>query len=316
MDNVKYFKYGKFNKTLNKWNWRQRFCTPNSHSTHGKIEAENKKLLITTKTLLADSKLPKEFWPYLYEAACHLQNRTVLSKGNKTPYELHTGKQPDLSHLRRIGSLVFSKNYEGSKLDFADAGIFLGYSKYSTYGTYRIYKFETGKIIETRDVKVMENIIPGITWNKKNMYDDNIDIEYSSGEDSEENTKELENKEELEIEDVEKIPDINEIENYAEENAEESEDQEENEEENQEELEDKKEEMQKPITNSLADLCTSNIQSYPRRQGSNITNYVNAILNVNDDEESLKDIIDKNAEVPEFYKDLKKCFSFLFEKQN
>ncbi|GJV97958.1 putative ribonuclease H-like domain-containing protein [Tanacetum coccineum] len=59
------------------------------------------------QTMVADAKLPTMFWTEAVSTACYVLNRVLVTKPhNKTPYELVSGKVPNISHLKPFGCLV------------------------------------------------------------------------------------------------------------------------------------------------------------------------------------------------------------------
>ena len=77
----------------------------------------------------------------------------------KSPYEMRTGKKPDLSRLRMFGELGFvllPKSEKYSKLlARAIACMLVGYEDPLGTKGYRMYSYEVGKIYVSRDVKFM-----------------------------------------------------------------------------------------------------------------------------------------------------------------
>nr|GEU83732.1 retrotransposon protein, putative, Ty1-copia subclass [Tanacetum cinerariifolium] len=58
-------------------------------------ERRNKTLIEASKTMLADFKLPTNFWAEAVSTACYMQNRVLVVKPhNKTPYEFFHGRTP------------------------------------------------------------------------------------------------------------------------------------------------------------------------------------------------------------------------------
>lgn len=89
--------------------------------------------------------------------AVYLRNRTLASGLQKTPYELWSGRRPDLSHLRVFGSTAMAHVPKIKRLKWdkkADKYILLGYAE-NTKG-YRLYNPITKSIINSRDVVIME----------------------------------------------------------------------------------------------------------------------------------------------------------------
>ncbi|GKD33561.1 ribonuclease H-like domain-containing protein, partial [Tanacetum coccineum] len=70
-------------------------------------EMKNRTLIEAARTLLADLKLPTNFWAEAVNTVCYVQNRVLVIKPhNKTPYELFLGRKPALSSMRPFGCPV------------------------------------------------------------------------------------------------------------------------------------------------------------------------------------------------------------------
>ncbi|GJX65344.1 ribonuclease H-like domain-containing protein, partial [Tanacetum coccineum] len=86
-------------------------------------------------------------------------SRVLLTKlHNKTPYELVSGKVPNISHLKPFGCLVTILNtsdhlgkFEGK----ADEGFIVGYAAHSK--AYRVYNLSSKKIEETLNLRYLED---------------------------------------------------------------------------------------------------------------------------------------------------------------
>ncbi|GJW48919.1 putative ribonuclease H-like domain-containing protein, partial [Tanacetum coccineum] len=74
---------------------------------NGVAERKNKTLIEAARTMLADSKLPTMFWTEAVSTACYVLNRvSITNPYNKTPYELISGKVPQIGHLKPFGCQV------------------------------------------------------------------------------------------------------------------------------------------------------------------------------------------------------------------
>ncbi|GKF56602.1 putative ribonuclease H-like domain-containing protein [Tanacetum coccineum] len=74
---------------------------------NGVAERKNRTLIEAARTMLADSKLPTMFWTEAVSTACYVLNRVLVTRPhNKTPYELLSGKVPNISHLKPFGCYV------------------------------------------------------------------------------------------------------------------------------------------------------------------------------------------------------------------
>ncbi|GJX14521.1 retrovirus-related pol polyprotein from transposon TNT 1-94 [Tanacetum coccineum] len=85
---------------------------PASDFLQGVAERKNRTLIEAARTMLADSKLPTMFWTEAVSTACYVLNRVLVTRPhNKTPYELLSGKVPNISHLKPFGCHLISKAY-------------------------------------------------------------------------------------------------------------------------------------------------------------------------------------------------------------
>lgn len=103
--------------------------------------------------MLLDSKLPDRLWNYAIQTAAYVRNRCYSNRTKKTPYEMLTGKKPNMSKLQNFGSRCFAYNtLEKGKLESRCVqGLFIGYDKNSL--AYLVYYAETEKIQKYRLVK-------------------------------------------------------------------------------------------------------------------------------------------------------------------
>jgi hypothetical protein len=102
-----------------------------SPSQNGGIKIYNGTLAVKVCTLLYGLGLPAKFWSSALLYAVYLHNCLVHSATNTTPYEGWYGHQPNLSHLKCLGSRVCMKQTGSRRCKFdknAFTGIFLGYT--------------------------------------------------------------------------------------------------------------------------------------------------------------------------------------------
>ncbi|KAF7346029.1 Retrovirus-related pol polyprotein [Mycena sanguinolenta] len=84
--------------------------TPHSSSQNGPAERGIRTTIELARCLLADSGLPKSFWPLAVQCAAYLQwFHPKTRTGGVTPYELYHSKKPDVAHLRVFGSIAYAK---------------------------------------------------------------------------------------------------------------------------------------------------------------------------------------------------------------
>ncbi|GJZ31662.1 putative ribonuclease H-like domain-containing protein [Tanacetum coccineum] len=130
---------------------------------NGVAKRKNRTLIEAARTMLADSKLPTMFWTEVVSTACYVLNRVLVTRPhNKTPYELLSGKVPNISHLKPFGcpvTILNTSDHLGKFEGKADEGFLVGYSAHSK--AYRVYNLSNKKIEETLNLRYMERYMEG-----------------------------------------------------------------------------------------------------------------------------------------------------------
>ncbi|MBW0520813.1 hypothetical protein O181_060528 [Austropuccinia psidii MF-1] len=83
---------------------------PYEHHQAGKIERTNRTIAEAARSMLIDSGLNVEMWPYAFRHAVWVFNRVLHADNKRTPYEIVTGRKPDLSPLRAFGCKAYVHN--------------------------------------------------------------------------------------------------------------------------------------------------------------------------------------------------------------
>jgi hypothetical protein len=103
--------------------------------------------------MLDEHRTPRRFWADAISTACYISNRIFLrSILHLTPFELHFGRKPPVSHFRPFGCKYFVlkcgdlDKFESRSFD----GILLGYTPHGR--SCRVYNFETNTVVELCDV--------------------------------------------------------------------------------------------------------------------------------------------------------------------
>jgi hypothetical protein len=120
---------------------------------NGVVKHKNCTLVEMARTMLDKYRTPRRFWPEAINTACYISNRIFLhSLLNLTPFELHFGRQPSISHLRPFGCKCFLlKRGNLDKFESRSSdGIFLGYTPHGR--SYRVLNLETNIVVESCDV--------------------------------------------------------------------------------------------------------------------------------------------------------------------
>ena len=137
-----------------------RFTSPHRHEFQGAVERVIRTLQDKARSMAAQSGLDRDkFWPYALVTASYLYNRTPTAT-QVTPYERRYDTKPDVSNVRIWGCpvKVLSPNVYPKNADRTYDGFFIGYPHYTlSHGTYTVYKTETDRVVQTRDVTFFED---------------------------------------------------------------------------------------------------------------------------------------------------------------
>ncbi|GJT95874.1 putative ribonuclease H-like domain-containing protein [Tanacetum coccineum] len=133
---------------------------PEPHSRqNGVAERKNRTLIEAARTMLADSKLPTMFWTEAVSTACYVLNRvSITNPHNKTPYELISGKVPQIGHLKPFGcqvTILNTSDHLGKFEGKADEGYLVGYATNSK--AYRVYNLTNKRVEETMNLRFLED---------------------------------------------------------------------------------------------------------------------------------------------------------------
>ncbi|GBP06449.1 Retrovirus-related Pol polyprotein from transposon TNT 1-94 [Eumeta japonica] len=126
---------------------------------NGLSERYNRTIVEKARCLLYDAKFEKFLWAEAVNTAVYLKNRSPAAglDGSKTPYEIWTGRKPELNHIRIFGSptMVHIPKEKRRKWDKKAKKMYLvGYSE--NVKGYRLYDPILRDVIVGRDVVIME----------------------------------------------------------------------------------------------------------------------------------------------------------------
>ena len=108
-----------------------------------------------SRCLLLEAQLPKEMWTHAVSVATYIRNRCYSPRTGRTPFELLTGKKPDLSNMHTFGSVCYAYEQNKTKLDArCKKGVFVGYDRYSP--AYLVYFADINDIKRCRCVKFID----------------------------------------------------------------------------------------------------------------------------------------------------------------
>jgi hypothetical protein len=151
-DNGTEYTAKEFQSLLIRHRIRHERSAPYSPHQNGTAERGWRTLFETARCLLLDAKLPKEMWTYAVMAAAYIRNRCYNTRMGQTPFQLLTGRKPNLSNMHVFGTVCFTYEQNKAKLDArSKKGIFVGYDKYSP--AYLVYNSDTNEIRRCRCVK-------------------------------------------------------------------------------------------------------------------------------------------------------------------
>jgi transposase InsO family protein len=152
-DNGSEFRNASFDEFCLEHGIDQQFFTPHIPQQNGVIERKNRSLVEMARTMLDEHRTPRRFWGKAISTACYISNRIFLrSILYLTPFELHFGRKPSVSHFRPFGCKCFIlkcgnlDKFESRSFD----DILLGYTPHGR--SYRVYNFETNTVVESCDV--------------------------------------------------------------------------------------------------------------------------------------------------------------------
>jgi hypothetical protein len=104
------------------------------------------------RTMHDEHRTPRHFWADAISTVCYILNQIFLcSILHLTPFELHFGRKPSVSHLRPFGCMCFVLKY--GNLDSFESrssdDILLSY----THGrSYHVFNLESNTVVESCDV--------------------------------------------------------------------------------------------------------------------------------------------------------------------
>jgi hypothetical protein len=140
-DNAREYKSQDFKALLDKKGAIATYSAPYTPEQNGISERFNRTIINKVRAILISSGLPKSLWGEAVLAATYIYNRTPNSSlpGYISPYEVRTGKKPDISNIRIFGSIAYKREPKEllKKLDIrASPYIIVGYGS----NQYRLMK--------------------------------------------------------------------------------------------------------------------------------------------------------------------------------
>ena len=144
----------------------QEFSSPYTPQQLGMVESVWKPLTAFMRMTLAETQLPAGLWAEILHAKVHIRNRLpyMTNPEQMSPYRMWFGKEPNLSHLRVIGSAAFVHEERGGSklLPRAWQGRLVGYNHDGHMHdsiSYRVYNPADSKVYASRNVTIIEPLI-------------------------------------------------------------------------------------------------------------------------------------------------------------
>ena len=136
---------------------KHEMSAPYSSHQNGTAERSWRTLFETARCLLLQAGLPKNLWTYALRTASYTRNRCFSRRANCTPYELFTGKKPNLKGMHKFGTSCYAYKQDKKKLDpRAELGSFVGYDHCSP--AYLVYFSSNHSVRKVRCVEFMDTL--------------------------------------------------------------------------------------------------------------------------------------------------------------
>ena len=138
---------------------QRHFTAPYSPQQNGVVERRNKIVVSMARSFLKEKQMPSYFWGQAVRHSVYVLDRLpTRALGGGTPYEVWSGKKPDLGHIRVFGCVAHMKipSVHITKLDIrSKVVVYLG--KEPGTKAHRLYNPKEKMIHVSRDVVFEEN---------------------------------------------------------------------------------------------------------------------------------------------------------------
>ncbi|KAJ9545395.1 hypothetical protein OSB04_025102 [Centaurea solstitialis] len=158
-DNGTEFRNAKLQSFLEEVGITHNFSAVRTPQQNGVVERKNRTLVEATRSMMAHSGVPQQFWAEAVSTACYTQNRTlIIKRTGKTAYEMVEQRKPNIDFFRVFGCKCYVLNDRDNLGKFdpkSDESIFIGYSHNSK--AYRVFNKRTRTILESSNVDFSES---------------------------------------------------------------------------------------------------------------------------------------------------------------
>lgn len=108
-DNGRKYCFREFKQYLAKYGIQPEYTAPHTPEQNGKSERYNRTIVESARAMFHSKDLPLTLWAEAMNTAVYILNRSSCTKTpGTTPYEIWTGKKPNLSHLKIFGSDAYA----------------------------------------------------------------------------------------------------------------------------------------------------------------------------------------------------------------
>ena len=160
-DNAGEYESAKFTNRLAELGIKHETSAPYAPQQNGVAERENRTLIEMARCMIHSSKtkMPLWIWGEAVAYAAYILNRIPSTKSKKSPFEVWTGRKPNLAHIRVFGSRTFVHipDARRTKLDAKCVeGVLVGYCENTK--AYRVYIPSQRRVAVSRDVIIDEAV--------------------------------------------------------------------------------------------------------------------------------------------------------------
>ena len=118
--------------------------------------------------------MTRGFWGEAIGYVCYLKNRSPTKRlKDKTPYEVWTGKKPDVSNVRIFGCTAYHYNVDPSKKKLDDRSIKCRFLGISGQNQFRLWDPSAKKVIISANILWDET---DAGWSKENLKDEESEL--------------------------------------------------------------------------------------------------------------------------------------------
>ena len=172
-----------FNEFCKENGIRRQLTTAYTPQQNGVAERKNRTVMNLVRSMLAEKKIPKTFWPEALHWSIYVLNRSPTAAiPDMTPEEVWTGMRPSVEHFRVFGCIAHAHIPDARRTKLENKSrccVLLGVSEESK--GYRLYDPISKTIVVSRDVIFKEEK----HWNWDISYTEHIEMNLDWKEDDE-----------------------------------------------------------------------------------------------------------------------------------